>query len=746
MSFSHSIVPAVPDQYGEPVYVHPQRDDNAKIFLIDVLAAIHRNRKLALSVAALAALSVLAITFFITPMFKSVASVMLDTRREQVVDMQAVLSNLPSDTFVVDSEVQVLQSPTLAHRVIAKLQLDKDPEFNSDLQTQNIFAQTINGVKAGMRAMMAWIGTEPANDVTGPARMEERVTEAFQKNLSIERQGLTYVINITFWSQDPAKAVRIANAIAETYMQQQKDTKAAATREANTLIKGHVDELQRQVFSAERAVADYKSKHGLLNAVGAPLTEQEISALNTQMAVAQALEAEQSGKLAAANRQMGIGGTDSVGQAASSDTVRQLRAQQAQLVTEEADLAKRYGPKHPALIRAREQMAALNQSISAEVKRIISGQQAEAQAAASRTGSLRSSIAQDRKVLALNNSAGVELAELERNATAVRDVYQSFLTRLKQTAAQQDMQDADAQIVSYANIPLKPSSPSWLLAAAAAAAFSMIAAAAAIMLREFLQRGVRSPDEAEKTVGLPVIATIPQIAQADPAAYVVKRPMSEFAEAIRNLRTSLFLSRSATPPKVVAMLSALPYEGKTTTTLALGRQCAQSGARVLIVDADLRRRALSSHLGGPVHSGLIELMEGRAPLEACLYRDLVSDAMILPLTGTSSGKDVFFANDLGRLFDRLRGLFDIILVDTAPLLPLAEPRLVASHADSIVLLTHWQKTSQSAMQDAAKLIRTLDVPIAGLALTCADLKRMDSFGYAARGYGQRAGYAQYYIQ
>jgi len=94
----------------------------------------------------------------------------------------------------------------------------------------------------------------------------------------------------------------------------------------------------------------------------------------------------------------------------------------------------------------------------------------------------------------------------------------------------------------------------------------------------------------------------------------------------------------------------------------------------------------------------------------------------------------------------LRGLFDIILVDTAPLLPLAEPRLVASHADAIVLLTHWNKTSQSAMQEAARLIRTLDVPIAGLALTCADMKRLDSFGYAQRNYGQRAGYAGYYIQ
>lgn len=224
--------------------------------------------------------------------------------------------------------------------------------------------------------------------------------------------------------------------------------------------------------------------------------------------------------------------------------------------------------------------------------------------------------------------------------------------------------------------------------------------------------------------------------------------MSEFAEAIRNLRTSLFLSRNSTPPKIVALMSALPHEGKTTTTLALGRQCAESGARVLIIDADLRRRALTSHLGSAVRNGLVELVEGRAALQSCLYSDPISGATILPISRGSAGasNDVFFTHDLGRVFEMLRGMFDIILVDTAPLLPLAEPRLIASHADAIVMLTHWHKTSQTAMQDAAKLIRTLDVPIAGLALTCVDIKAMDSFGYAARSYGQRAGYAQYYIQ
>jgi len=746
-----SLVPrlatAVPD-YSDPVHVYPQgSDDTAKIFLIDVLAAIHRHRRMAMMVGAAAAALVLVVTLMLTPLYQSTASIMLDTRREQVVDMQAVLSNLPSDTFVVDSEVQVLQSPALARRVVQKLHLDQDPEFNATLRPQSIIAMPINAAKAAFHALCIWVGLVPATDVNGPARREEAVVEAFEKNLTITRQGLTYVINIAFNSQDAAKAVRIANAVAESYLEQQKSTKAQATRQANALIQKHVSELQQQVFHAEQAVADYKGKNGLLNAVGAPLTEQEISALNTQMANAQAAEAEQAGKLAAARRQLGQGGSDAVGQAAGSDTIRQLRQQQAELITQEADLSKRYGAKHPALMKVHAQRAALDAAIAAEVHRVISGQQAEAAAASSRAASLRASISQDRKVLALNNSAGVKLAELERDANAVRGVYESFLNRLKQTAAQEDLQDADAQIVSRASIPLKPSSPSWLLAGAAAVVLSMLAAGTSVLLREFFDRGVRSPEEAENAVGLPVIATIPQIAQSDPAAYVVKKPMSDFAESIRNLRTSLFMARNSAPPKVVAMMSALPHEGKTTTTLALGRQCAESGARVLVVDADMRRRALTGHLGKPNGKGLVELIEGRATLESCLYRDPLSNAMILPIPrAEAAGKDVFFAHDLGRVFDLLRSQFDIILVDTAPLLPLAEPRVVASHADAIVLLTHWHKTSQTAMQDAARLIRTLDVPIAGVALTCADMKLIDGFGYAGRDYGRRAGYAKYYVQ
>jgi capsular exopolysaccharide synthesis family protein len=744
MNLVPSVPSAVPDHYLEA----PQApaDDTAKIFLIDILAAIHRNRRLALFWGSAAAVAVLVVTFFLTPMYQSTAVIMLDTRHEQVVDLQAVLSNLPSDTFVVDSEVQVLQSPALAHRVIAKLHLDKDPEFNASLRPQNPISMAINGVKSGVRYLLSFVGVEPASDVDSADRTEESVAQAFEQNLTVNRQGLTYVINIGFWSQDPAKAVRIVNAVAQTYIEQQKDMKANATHQANVLIGRHVEKLKKQVHDAEQAVADYKSKHGLLNAVGAPLTEQEITALNTQLASAQAQQAEEEGKLAADTQQLHSGGTNGVGQAAMSDTVRELRGQQAQLLQENADLSKRYGVKHPARIKVQNQLAAINGAIAAEVSRIISQQKAVTEAAQQRTASLAASVNRDRNTLALNNTAGVKLAELQRDADAVRGVYESFLNRLKQTSSQEDLQDADAQIVSRGNIPLKPSRPSWTLAAAIAIFFAALASAAAILLKEFMDRGVRSPEEAEAAVGMPVIAVVPRILKADPVAYVVKRPMSDFAEAIRNMRTSLFLSRAGSPPKVVALMSALPHEGKTTTTLALGRQAAESGARVVIIDADMRQRAMSSYVRQPIRNGLVELLDGSASLESCLYHDPLSNAMILPIAnGDMAGKDIFFSHDLGHVFDALRKQFDIVLVDTAPLLPLAEPRVVASHADSIVMLTRWHETPRSAMQEAARLIRTLDVPVAGMALTYTDMKLIDSFGYAARSHGQRASYANYYI-
>jgi capsular exopolysaccharide synthesis family protein len=739
---------SLPDEFSDTLVARPvaQSDQQAKLFFIDVLAAIHRRWRAAAIVAAATVVLAIIGAFLVTPLYKSTATIMLDTRHENVVDLQAVLSNLPADTFVVDSEVELLRSPALSKRVIAKLNLDRDPEFNATLRPATIFSEISDGVKAAIHNTLVFFGLVPVSGLDAEQRQQEAVVEAFQQNLDVERTGLTYVITVSFWSQDAEKAVRIANALADAYVDQQKELKLQATRQANALLQKRIDSLRERVRTAEKAVADYKAKHGLLNAVGAPLTEQEISALNAQLAVARSDEAQQEGRLAAALAQAHQGGNNAIGQASTSDTIRALRTQEAEILQQEADLRSRYGPLHPALIKIEQQRAAIQSAINSEISRVVAAQRAETQAAQQRSGSLQASVDRDRAILALNNGAGVELAELERDADAVRSLYQSFLTRFQQTSAQEGMQDADAAVVSRATIPLKPSFPSWLLVLAAAFVLASMAAAATIALLEMMDRGVRSPETAEQDFGLPVLATVPRIAHEDPAAYAVEKPLSNYAEAFRNLRTALFLSRDGRAPKVIALTSAVPGEGKTTTALSLGRQTAVSGARVVIVDADLRRRSLSMRIPRRVERGLLELVAGRASLDECLVKDELSGAMILPAANTGLiGKDIFFAHDLGRVFDMLRERFDIILIDTAPLLPLAESRVVASHADTVVLLARWHETSRAAIADAVRLIQSVDVPIAGLALSNVDLKQLGSFGYSARTYNYQAAYAGYYV-
>jgi succinoglycan biosynthesis transport protein ExoP len=738
----------LPDVMGDapPVRFSPQSEQQAKLFFIDILAAIHRRWQMAM-LAALAMISLVIVgAFLLTPLYKSTATIMLDTRHENVVDMQAVLSNLPSDTFVVDSEVELLRSPALARRVVNQLHLDKDPEFNPALQQQSVFDALINSTKTAFHTVLIALGVEQASGVDAKDRQQETVTEMFQNHLDVERTGLTYVITVTFWSQDSTKAVKIANAVANAYINQQTEMKLQATRQANALLGKQIAGLRGRVRKAEQAVADYKAKHGLLNAVGAPLAEQEISALNAQVAIAQAEESQQEGRLAATLAQAHHGGTDAVGQASTSGTLQGLRAQEGEVLQQEADLRSRYGPLHPALIKVEKQRAAIQRAIGAETNRIIAEQRTETQAAQQRTGSLQASINRDRNILALNNGAGVQLAELERDAESVRTLYQSFLTRFQQTSAQEGLQDADATVISSGTIPLKPSYPSWLWVYATAFVLASLAAAATVALMEMMDRGVRSPEAAEIDFGLPVLATIPRVAHSDPAAYALEKPLSNFAEAFRNLRAALFLTREGQVPKVIALTSAIPGEGKTTTALALGRQAAMSGSRVVIVDADIRRRSLSMRVPHRATKGLLDVVAGRASLESCLVRDEMSNAMILPATDTSLiGKDIFFAHDLSRVFEMLREQFDIVLVDTAPLLPLAESRIVASHADAVVLLARWHHTSRAAIADAVRLIQSVNVPIAGLALSHVDLKQLGSFGYSARTYNYQSAYSGYYL-
>ncbi len=722
---------------------------NAGAMMLDlnvVIATFRRRLRLFAAVALAVFVAVLLFTLQATPRYTATAEVMLDVRKEQISDVSAVLSGLPADSSVVDTEVEVLRSRSLASRVVNQLKLDRDPYFNPYLETAK-----------GPASWLPWAKKAAApGAVVDPVELQrrrEKIVDRVLAGLSVRRAGMTYLIAIDYTHPQPEQAAKLANAFADLYLTEQLEAKFDATTKANEWLDTRVAELRDQLQAAEAAVQQYKIANNLLSAEGATLTEQEISGLNQQLASARASQAETDARLSIARNQLARGSNgEDVGESLNSPVVQQLRKQRAEQSAKVADLGGRYGERHPDLLKAKRELADIDSQIQDEIRRIISNLEAQAQVARQRTGSMAGSVSASRGALAGNNRAGVRLGELERKADAVRTLYESLLSRFKQTTASQGIEQPDARVVSQAKIPTSPSYPKPSLNLALGLGAALMAGLGAVVLAEILMAGLFTEDEVEHRLGLPYLGSVPLLSSAvddklarttSPADYLLTKPLSGFAESFRKLRAAILFSKVGEPVKVIAITSSLPGEGKTTTTFSLARTLATSGANVVVVDCDLRQSAINRFLPETPSIGLIEVLNGVATLDQALYTD-ASGAKVLPLAKTANTpRDVLGSAAMARLLVELRQRFDVVLLDTAPLLAIADTRILAPSTDAVVMLARWKKTPVKAITSALSLLHGKGIFVAGVALTQVDLKAQGRYGYGDANYYYKS-YRKYY--
>jgi capsular exopolysaccharide synthesis family protein len=710
--------------------------------------AFRRRMRLFAAVAVTILLVTLAMTLSATRMYTATANVMLDTRKETVSNVEEVLSGLPADTATVDTEVEVIKSRQLAERVVAALQLGQDPEFNSALKKPSGLAAVAGGV--GML-----FGARPEDAKLTAAEQQqqhEAVVDTVLKGVSVKRVGLTYVININYESQSPQKAAIIANKWSELYLLEQLEAKFEATQQAGKWLNTRLQELRGQVIADEAAVQQYRIANNLLSTSGTTLTEQEISAYNQNLAQSRAQVAEDQARLNTARQQLARGSTgEDVGEALSSPVVQKLREQRAEISAKVADLQGRYGDRHPEMLKAKRELQDIDAQIQAEIQRIISNLEAKVQVSQQRAGAVAGSLGGAKGTLAANNRATVRLNELERTAEATRTLYESYLNRYKETSSQQGMEQSDARIVSKAKIPLKPSSPKVPLNLALGLMLALGAGAGAVVLAEMLDSGLATAEDVERRLetsylgAVPLLASVAEDSKSAPIDFVVEKPLSSFAEAFRNLRTSILYARLGDPVKVVAVTSSLPGEGKTTTSICLGRTSALQGARTIVVDCDLRRRTVNRVLGTEPKVGLLEVLSGEATLDDAIQPDAATGAHFLPLAKSAfTPKEVFGTAAMDRLLLDLRARYDLVVLDTAPVLPVADTRVLAPKADAVIFLARWRKTPQQAIESAFRLLQGTGAHLGGVALTQMDMKEQTRYGYGDPGY-YYAEYKKYYV-
>jgi capsular exopolysaccharide synthesis family protein len=721
----------------------------------NVFSVFWRRIGLFLSTAILVGSLITLITLQVEPKYTSYASVMIDIQERDGADFQAILSGAPPDTAIVDTEVEVIKSRTLGEKVITKLGLIEDPEFNEALREPK-----------GLAKFKAWAGSllpTPMIEQTAPENAEELEKEAVidevLSHLDVTREGVTYVINIGFESNSARKSAQIANAFSENYLLEQLDAKFDATSRSNNWLNERLTVLRAEVRSSENAVEFYRGQSGLLSAQGSSLTEQQISDLTAQSIIQTSALDEAVARLESVKSQIARGSpADTIGEVLASGVIIGLRGQQSEIAGRRAELSSRYGPRHPEVLKVEREAADVEAQIQQEIRRIVSNLENEVGIARQKVRSIESGLQRLRSELTSNNRSLVRLRELERDAEASRTLYESFLERFKQNDDQESIAKADARVISKANTPRRQSSPNTMFNIVLGIILGLLMGLGTVILAEMLDNGLSTGADVEREINLPFIASVPKLGDGWvgtlktlfgkpqlPDDYIVENPLSMFAESFRTLRSSILLSDDGKRPRVVAVASALPGEGKTTVVRSLGRLSAMSGSRTVIIDCDLRLRQLSKNSGADVKSGLIKYLKGDALLKDIIIRDKKTACdFILNSEDEYTNKDLFGTPEFKKMLTALRRKYDLIILDTAPVLLVAETRTISNLSDVVVVAARWRKTKSDAVKTAANILVNAKSNVIGIVLTRVAMRKRKKYGLGDYSYYAQQ-YGSYYM-
>jgi polysaccharide biosynthesis transport protein len=689
-----------------------------------------------------------ALVFQLTPRYTAEASVLLDTRKTNVVPLQNVLSGLQNDSAVVLSEVEVLSSPRIAGKVVEKLHLDTLPEFNPELAPKPIFAP-VTWIKELLLPLLGKHG-ENGEAVTGPEAIQIEVRRQLASRVKVTNDGESYILKVRAESEDPRLAAKIANAYVDAYLLDQLEAKFEATRRASAFLSDHLGELRDKVRDSEHAVEIYKEQNHIVQAKDSTLTGTQLSEINSQLIVAQAEMAEKE----AESREMQslVSSPDQLESSdkviAAAPAIEKLREQEAKLLAEKADLASKFKPAHPAMVAKEQQIKEMQTKMRDEAQKALKTLQAAANAARFKVNSLRKSLDDFKASATEQSKASVQLNELEREATADRTLYESFLNRFKQTTAQEDIQQADARVVAVATPPLLPSYPNKTLFLGFAGVIATIFGVSLALFLETMDNGFRTSEQIEKMLGLSTLGHVPSVAGRKPFDLVVSQPVAQFSEAVRSVRTALRYSDIDNPPKLLLVTSSLPSEGKTVMAVSIARSVARSGARSLLIDCDLRRPGVAKILGVKPSAvpGLIDFFDGGAPIESVIQVDRESGMhFIATKGGTANPQDLLSSQQMRGMLEQMRMRYDFICIDSPPVLAVSDPIILSHMVDSTIFCIRWERTPRQVVEGALKLIRANGGAIAGAVLTRVNTRRHAAYGYGdtAYYYGR---YSTYYKQ
>jgi polysaccharide biosynthesis transport protein len=716
---------------------------------VDLRAWLGSLRRRKLTIAAITLIGTLLAYFVVngmTPLYSASTSVIIEGQEPQVVEFDSVVGGIALDPSAIGSQVEILQSRSLAARVVDELSLVDDPEFNVTLvEPEPSLLEKIDPRTWLPEAWLDAVGLapeEPEVIVETPeekaARIRAAVVDAYLNNLSVEAVNFTYVLTIGFTSQDPAKSALIANTTADLYILDQLEAKFDATKQANSWLSERLDTLREGVIAADNALAAYETEHALGAGERESLIEQQLNDANGQLMLARADRAAAEARLQQMRDLVARSGPGSVGAVLESSMVEGLRTRLAEARRNLAELSTRYGDLHPEIINAKAEIADLQRTIDEEVDRVLQNLSNDVDIARAREASVKQTVESLKGQFNTEMSAQGGRLELEREAEASRQLYDTMLARFKELTQQEDIQQPDARIISTAVAPKYPSWPQKKIFLAGALIASLMIAIGVVAVIEMLGAGFRNVEDAERVFNLRALAEVPMMTglfRSDPERSIVKDQTSGFAEAVRGLSTTLMLANSDNPPKLIAVASSLSQEGKTSIAIALARLMAMGTRSVLLIDGDMRKPRIHRELGMARSPGLSDVIaQDVALLDAVHLEESTGLHFLAAGTDMANPQDFLQSVRAKEVFGQLRDAYDTVIVDTPALLPVSDGLVLTNIADKTIFLVRWENTPRTVAGRALKKLLASGADVAGVVLSRVNRRKQASYGTRADAY------------
>lgn len=669
----------------------------------------------------------LVATLLMTPQYTAATMIEISRESDKVTDFQGV----QRDTTTADQEFYqtqygLLRSRALSERVAAQLGF---------IDSQQFFAAF--GFPKQDPAFQLVGGRYPAG---GRATRQRVAGEMLLKHLSVAPTRLSRLVEVGFVSPDPVMSSRVANAWADNFIQTNLERKVQATSYGRNLLERQLGQMKDKLDQSQRQLVSYASQEQIINlpaqtgSDGKTTQERSIVADNLG-ALSTALSAATADRIQAEARYRAAGRGGSTVEALNNQAINNLRQRRAELAADYQRLMVQFEPSYPAARAVQSQIDVLDRAIAREEARVSGSLQADYRQAQERERGLQSKVNELKASYLDLRRRSIQYNIYQQEVDTNRALYDGLLQRFKEIGVAGGVGINNVAVVDPADVPQKPSSPRLLFNLLAALVAGLLLGATLAILLEQMDEAIADPGEIERQLGLPLLGSVPKVESVSPRDALLDRK-SELIDAYIAVQTNLGFTTEHGVPRSLAITSTRPAEGKSTTALALATTLSRAKRRVILIDGDMRSPSVH-HLGGVGHAyGLSNFLAGQDDVENMTFQmtDLGFTAMSAgPIPPNAA--ELLTGNRLSVLIERLLDSYDHVIVDSPPVMGLADAPLIAGHVEGVVYAVESHGTRSSMVKTALARLASANARVIGGVLTKFDARK------AHYGYGYEYGYS-----